>query len=163
MFRWLRNWESQDTWEESWTTEDWRKLFKKQVDIQMANKYMKDAQHHTVLEKCKSKQWGSISHRSEWLPSERLHTENAGEGVEKREASYTVGGPSSQSYGFSSSHIWKLELEYKESWVVKNLCFWTVVVEKILESPLDFKEIKPVNTKGNKSVLNIHWKDWCWS
>ena len=51
---------------------------------------------------------------------------------------------SSQSYGFSSSHVWMSELDYKESWVPKNWCFWTVVVEKTLECPLDFKEIKPV-------------------
>ena len=50
------------------------------------------------------------------------------------------------------------EWDYKESWVLKNWCFWTVVLEKTLESPLDCKEIKPV-----KLVLNIHWKDWCWS
>ena len=54
---------------------------------------------------------------------------------------------SSQGYGFSSSHVWNLELDYKESWVPKNWCFWTVVMEKILESPLDCKEIKPVHSK----------------
>ena len=59
--------------------------------------------------------------------------------------------PSSQSYGFSSSHIWMWELDYKESWAMKNRCFWTVVLEKTLESPLDCKEIKPVNPKGNQS------------
>ena len=57
----------------------------------------------------------------------------------------------SQSYGFSSSHVWMWELDYKESWVLKNWCFWTVVLEKILESPLDCKEIQPVNPKGNQS------------
>ena len=60
-------------------------------------------------------------------------------------------GPSSQSYGFSSSQVWMWELNfYKESWALKNRCFWTVVLE-ILESPLDFKEIKPVHPKGNQS------------
>ena len=54
------------------------------------------------------------------------------------------------------------ELDHKECWVLKNWCFWTVVLEKTLESSLDCKEIKPVNPK-RKSVLNIHWKDWCWS
>ena len=58
-------------------------------------------------------------------------------------------GPSSQSYGFSSSHKWMWELDYKESWVLKNWCFWTVVLEKTLESPLDSKEIQPVHHKGN--------------
>ena len=56
-------------------------------------------------------------------------------------------GPSSQSYGFSSSYLWMWDLDYKESWVAKN-CFWTVVLEKTLESPLDCKEIKPVSPKG---------------
>ena len=53
-------------------------------------------------------------------------------------------GPSSQSYGFSSSHVWMRELDYKESWVPKNWCFWTVVLEKTPESPLDCKETQPV-------------------
>ena len=57
-------------------------------------------------------------------------------------------GPSSQSYVFSSSHLWMWELDYKEIWVPKNWCFWTVVLEKTLESPLDCKEIQPVNPKG---------------
>ena len=68
-------------------------------------------------------------------------------------------GLSSQSCGFSSSHVWMWELDHTESWVLKNWCFWTMVLEEILESPLNCKEIKPVNSK----VLNIHWKDWCWS
>ena len=54
------------------------------------------------------------------------------------------------------------EVGYKESWAPKNWCFWTVMLEKILESSVDSKEIKPVNPK-RKSVLNVHWKDWCWS
>ena len=60
-------------------------------------------------------------------------------------------GPSSQSYGFSSSHVWMWELDYKESWALKNWCFWTVVLEKTLKSPLDCKEIQPVNPKWNHS------------
>ena len=64
-------------------------------------------------------------------------------------------GPSSQSYGFSSSHIWLWELYYKESWAPKNWCFWTVVLEKTLESPLDYKEIQPVHPKGNQSQIFI--------
>ena len=61
--------------------------------------------------------------------------------------------PSSQSYGFSSSHIWMWELDYKENWAPKNWCFWTVVLEKTLASPLDCKEIQPVHPKGNQSWL----------
>ena len=52
-------------------------------------------------------------------------------------------GPSSESYGFSSSHVWMWDLDYKESWAPKNWCFWTVVLEKTLKSPLDCEEIKP--------------------
>ena len=59
-------------------------------------------------------------------------------------------GPSSQSYGFSRSHVRMWELDYKESWAPKNWCFWTVVLEKTLESPLDCKEIQPVHPKGNQ-------------
>ena len=60
-------------------------------------------------------------------------------------------GPSSQDYGFSSSHVWMWELNYKESWALKNWYFWTVVLEKTLESPLDCKEIQPVHPKGDQS------------
>ena len=89
--------------------------------------------------------------------------------------------PSSQRYGFSSSHVWMWELNYKESWTRKNWCFWTVVL-KTFGTSLECKEIQPVPPKWNqfwifigrtdaeaespiqmKSVLNIHWTDWCWS
>ena len=63
--------------------------------------------------------------------------------------------PSSQSYGFSSNHVWMWELDYKESWALKNWCFWTVVLEKTLESPLYSKEIQPVHPKGNQSWIFI--------
>ena len=66
-------------------------------------------------------------------------------------------GPSSQSYGFSSSHVWMWELDSKESWTLKNWCFWTVVSEKILESLLDCKEIQPVHTKRNQCWRFIGW------
>ena len=61
----------------------------------------------------------------------------------------------SQSYSFSSSHVWMWEWNHKEGQVSKNWCFWTMVLEKILESPLDCKEIKPVNPKGNQSWIFI--------
>ena len=66
------------------------------------------------------------------------------------------------SYGFPSSHAWMWELNYKESWMPKNWCFWTVVLEKTLEIPLDWKEIKPISPKENQSWI-FNWKDWCWS
>ena len=63
--------------------------------------------------------------------------------------------PYSQSYGFFSSHVWMWELDYKESWVLKNWCFWTVVLEKTLESPLDSREIQQVHPKGDQSWIFI--------
>ena len=63
--------------------------------------------------------------------------------------------PSSQSYGFSSSHVGMWELDHKDDWALKNSYFWTVVLEKTLESPLGYKEIKPVNAKGNQSWIFI--------
>ena len=68
-------------------------------------------------------------------------------------------GPSSQSYSFPSSHVWMSELDKKESWVLKNWCFWTVVLEKTLKSPLDCKEIQPVHPKGNQSWIYIRKTD----
>ena len=94
--------------------------------------------------------------------------------------------PSSQSYGFSSSHVWMWKLDYKESWTPKKWCFWTVVLEKTLESPVNCKEIQPVHPKGdqswmfigstdaetktrNSNTLTTWWKElthlkrpWCW-
>ena len=81
----------------------------------------------------------------------------------KKQRHYFVNkGLSSQGYSFSSSHVWMWELDYKESWILKNLCFWTVVLEKTLESPLDCKEIQTAHPKGDQSRVFI-WKDWYWS
>ena len=99
--------------------------------------------------------------------------------LKSRERNYFADkGSSSQSYGFSSSHVWMWELDHKESWAPKNWCFWTVVLEKTLESPLDSKEIKSVNPKGNQSWIFTgktdakaepdmkNWligkRPWCW-
>ena len=68
---------------------------------------------------------------------------------------FTNKGLSSQSYGFSSSHVWMWDLDHKESWAPKNCCFWIVVLEKILESPLDCKDIHPVHPKGDQSWVFI--------
>ena len=75
--------------------------------------------------------------------------------IKKQRRYFTNTGPCSQSYGFSSSHVWLWELDYKESWAPKNWCFWTVVLEKTLESPLDCKEIQPVHPEGNQSWIFI--------
>ena len=64
-------------------------------------------------------------------------------------------GQYSQSYGLSSSHVWMWELDYKENWAPKTWCFWTVVLEKMLETPLDSKEIQLVNPKENQSWISI--------
>ena len=71
--------------------------------------------------------------------------------IKKQRHYFVHKGPSSQGYGFSSGHVWMWELDYKESWVLKNWCFWTVVLEKALESPLDCKQIQPVHPKGDQS------------
>ena len=98
-----------------------------------------------------------------------------GQHIKKQRYYFSNKGPSSQSYGFSSSHVWMWELDHKESWALKNWCFWIVVLEKTLESPLDCKEVKPVNPKGNQPCIftgrtdaeaeaPIHWtpdgKNW---
>ena len=74
----------------------------------------------------------------------------------KKERYYFVNkGPSSQRYGFPSCHVRMWDLDYKENWVQKNWCFWTMVLEKTLESPLDCKEIQPVHPKGDQSWVFI--------
>ena len=75
--------------------------------------------------------------------------------MKKQKRYFADKGPLSQSYGFSTSHVWIWELDYKESWVLKNWCFWTVVLEKTLESPFDCKEIQAVHPKGNQSWIFI--------
>ena len=74
--------------------------------------------------------------------------------IKKHRHYFANKGPSNQSYVFSG-HVWMWALDYKESWAPKNWCFWTVVLEKTLESPLDCKEIKPVNPKGNQFWIFI--------
>ena len=75
--------------------------------------------------------------------------------IQKQRHYFVNKGLSSQGYGFSSGHVWMWELDFKESWVPKNWCFWTVVLEKTLESPLDCKEIQPVHRKGDQSWIFI--------
>ena len=79
--------------------------------------------------------------------------------LKKQRHDFANKGPSNEGYGFSSSHVCTWVLDYKESRAPKNWSFWTVVLEKTLESPLDWKQIQPVHPKG----LGVHWKDWCWS
>ena len=78
--------------------------------------------------------------------------DQSGQHIKKERHYFADKSPSSQSHGFSSSHVWMWQLDCKESWLPKNWCFWTVVLEKTLESPLD-RKIKPVNPKGNQSWI----------
>ena len=98
-----------------------------------------------------------ILYFSTWKKSYDQHRQH----IKKQRHYFTNKGLSSQSYGFSSSRVWMWELDYKESRAPKNWCFWTVVLEKTLESPLDRWRLNQSMLK--KSVLNIHWKDWYWS
>ena len=75
--------------------------------------------------------------------------------IKKQRLDFAKKSLSSQSYGFSSSHVWMWELNSKENWVLRNWCFWTVVLEKTLESPLDCKKIQSVNPKGNQFWIFI--------
>ena len=75
--------------------------------------------------------------------------------IKKQRHYFANKGLSSQGYGFSSNHVWMWELDHKESWALKNWCFWTVVLEKTLENPLDCKEIQSVHPNGNQSRIFI--------
>ena len=79
--------------------------------------------------------------------------------IKKERHYFADKGSSSQSYGFSSGHVWMWELDCDKSWAPKNWCFWTVVLEKILESPLDCKEIQPVHSEADQSWVFIGRND----
>ena len=79
--------------------------------------------------------------------------------LNSRHSTLLTRGPYGQSYSFSSSHVQMWELDHKEGWVPKNWCFGIMVLEKTLESPLDCKEIKPVNLKGNQPRIFTRWTD----
>ena len=87
--------------------------------------------------------------RAPWKESYDLPRQH----IEKQSHSFVNKGPSSQGYGFCIGHVSMWELDYKESWVPKNWCFWTVLSEKTVESPLDYKEIQPVHPKGDQSWM----------
>ena len=96
---------------------------------------------------------GNCSHEiktlAPWKKSYNKHRQH----IKKQRHHFTNKGPYSERYGFSSSHAWMWELDCEESWVLKNWCFWTVVLEKTLESPLDCKEIQSVHPKGNQAWI----------
>ena len=89
------------------------------------------------------------------LPPLKKNYDQPRQHIKKQRHYFADKGPSSQSHGFSSSHVWMWELDYKETWALKYWCFGTVVLEKTLESSLDCKEIQPVNLKGNISWIFI--------
>ena len=90
-------------------------------------------------------EWGAIAFSHD-KPRQRF---------EKQRHYFANKGPSSQSYGFHSSHVWMWESDYKEGWAPKSWCFWTVVLDKTLESPLNCKEIQTVHPKRNQSWIFI--------
>ena len=79
--------------------------------------------------------------------------------IKKQRYYFTNKSPYNQSYDFSSSHVWIWELDHKEGWMLKNWCFWIMVLEKTLKIPLNCKEIKPVNSKGKQSWIFIGRND----
>ena len=96
-----------------------------------------------------------IKKKKKVLVEQDLNMKVSRQHIKKQRHYFANNGPSSQSYGFSSSHIWMWELDYKESWVPKNGCFWTVVLENILESPLNCKGIQPVHPRGKQFWIFI--------
>ena len=98
---------------------------------------------------------GNCSHEMKRQVSWKKSYDQPRQHVKKQTHYFANKGPSDQCCGFSSSLAWMWELDYKESWVPKNWCFWTVVLEKTLGSPLDSKAIKPVHLKGNQSWIFI--------
>ena len=107
--------------------------------------------------------WGLQNHHGWWLQpwNSKMLTpwkesyDQPRQHIKKQRHYFVNKGPSSQGYGFSSSHLWMWELDYEEGWALKNWCFWTVVLEKTHECPLDCKEIQPVHPKGDQSWVFI--------
>ena len=136
--------------------------------------------------------WGLQNHCRWWLQPWNLkmltpwkeNYDQPRQHINKHRHYFVNKGLSSQGYGFSSGHVWMWELDCEESWALKNWCFWTLMLEKTLESPLDCKEIQQVHPKGDQSWVFIgrtdaeaetpntlatsceeltHWKrPWCW-
>ena len=93
---------------------------------------------------------GDCSHEIKRLAPWKKSYDKPRQHIKKQRHHFANRNLSSQSYDFSSSQVWMWELDHKEGWALKNWCFWTVVLEKTLESPLDCKEIKPVDPKGSQ-------------
>ena len=135
-----------------------------------SNSHMTSWAHHFKANRSQ-KSWNSDrlyflglqNHCRWWLQSWKLKTlapwmksyDKHRQYIKKQKHYFADQDPSGQSYGFPSSHVRMWELDYKESWALKNWCFWAMVLVKTLESPLDCKEIKPINPKGTQSWIFI--------
>ena len=106
----------------------------------------------------KSMQWLQLQKQKMLTPWKKSYDKTR-QHTKKQRHHFMDKSPSSQSCGFSSSHVWMWELEHKECWVLKNWFLWTVVLEKTLVSLLDSKEIRPVNPKVNHSWIYIERTD----
>ena len=102
---------------------------------------------------------GDCSHDIKMLAPWKKSYDQPRQHIKKQRHYFANKGPYSQSYGFSSSPLWMWELNYKESWALKSWCFWIVMLENNLESPLDCKKIQPVNPKVNQSWTFIGRSD----
>ena len=112
-------------------------------------------QWQTIFLGCKISADGDGSHEIKMLALRKKSYGKPRQHIKKQRCYFANKGLYSQSYGFSSGHVWMRKLDLKEHWVPKNWCFWTVMLEKTSESPLDCKEIKLVNPKGNQSWIFI--------
>ena len=121
----------------------------------MVNSWVNNGNRDFIFLGSKISADSDCSHEIKMLAPWKKSYDQPRQHIKKQRHYFVNKGPSSQGYGFSSSHVWIWELDYKKSWVLKNWCFWTVVLEKTLESPLDCKEIQPVHPKGDQSWVFI--------
>ena len=126
----------------------------------MANRWGNNGNSKTIFLGSKITADGDCSHEIKTLTPWKKNYDQPRQHVKKQRHHFTDKGPHSQGYGFSSIHVWMWELDHKEGWVLKNWCFWTVVLEKTLASLLDCEEIKSVNPKGNQLWIFIGRTDF---
>ena len=117
------------------------------VKVEIVTDYFLGLQNH-----CR---WWLQSWNGKTLAAWEKNCDTTRQHIKKQRHHFANKGWSSQGCGFSSGHVWMWELDWEESWALKNQCFRIVVQEKTLESPLDCKEIKPVNPKGNQPRIFI--------
>ena len=132
-----------------------RKLILKRAFLISQGRWQRKGWHEFVLTPRPVVHWEKSWRKGSILVPRILSAMTNLDSTLKQRHYFTNKGLSHQSYGFSSGHVWIWELEYKESWTPKNWCFWTVVLENTLESPLDSMEVQPVHPKGNQSWIFI--------